>query len=470
MNGIPRLIASTGEQNLYSYLDIIYANERVSIFANLTSVVILTSLYFGTVSELALVAWGGVWIINSAIQYWARPVYQRASGYSLSQKVSTYIAIGVVNCLCAGGSSLLFADSSLPHAFYIQALFISFYFTGVFTANAYIWPFYLASTATIILPFIGVSFMTEAQHAQAIGVGLAVMWLLVSLYANRYSFTFGESIRLQHERGELLAQLSVEKRRIERAHKAQQFFLSAISHDLKQPLYALRLLTDTQRNDNADVHALTKSMDKGIDDLEKMFDSILQIGEIEAEQISAHPEVFEITELLQSVHNTFRLIASNQDLYLRAVWFRTTAIKTDRLLLERIMANLVSNAIRYTDKGSVWIAWRPQRHCIEVRDSGIGIAPEHLKEIFGAFVQLAGPLPQPDSGVGLGLAICQRLCGLLNIKMTVRSELGRGSVFTLTLPESGFNPPQDTHVDGRGSVVQHVRTPTTADRADEYTV
>lgn len=103
------------------------------------------------------------------------------------------------------------------------------------------------------------------------------------------------------------------------------------------------------------------------------------------------------------------------------------------------MVNLVSNVICYIDKGFVWIVWCFQCYCIEVRDSGIGIVLEYLKGIFGVFVQLVGLLFQFDSGVGFGFVICQCLCGLLNIKMMVCLELGRGSVFILILFEFGFN-------------------------------
>jgi len=461
-----RLIASTGEQNLYSYLDIIYANERVSVFANLTSVLILGALYQGTVSPWVLWSWAAIWLLNSVVQLTARPVYRYASGYSLSRKLGVYLAIGAVNCVCAGGSSLLFAHSSLEHGFYIQALFISFYFTGVFTANAYIWPFYLASTATIVFPMISLGLLSDTRHGVATGAGLAVMWVLVSLYARRYARTFGESIRLQHEKGKLLEALLIEKQRVDRAHEAQLFFLSAISHDLKQPLYAMRLLADTARDEHADVPRITHAMDKTLDDLDEMFDSIIQIGEIEAEQIKVSPAPFLLAEVLKQIENRFALIAAERKLTLRvALPSRADAgpvIYTDRLLLERLLANLVANAIRYTEKGSIWIGWRPQRRCIEVRDSGIGIPAEKIASIFDAFTQIE---PRRNAGgVGLGLAICQRLCQRLNIGIQVRSRQDSGSVFSLLFPEAALN-----RSCALGSVAPLETTPPAADKAGAHT-
>lgn len=224
------------------------------------------------------------------------------------------------------------------------------------------------------------------------------------------------------------------KSEAEKANNAKSSFLAAASHDLRQPLAALTLYVNLlEERMAASEQALVASMNDCLANLSELLKDLLDLSKLEAAAITPCLSDFPIAELFNTLESVHAPEAEGKGLRLRYVPSGLT-VRTDLVLLRRCLGNLVENAIRYTDRGSVLIACRRRqgKAWIEVRDSGIGIAADKTTEIFEEFRQL-NDTPR-NKGSGLGLAIVARTAALLGLEISVRSRPGQGSVFAIKLP------------------------------------
>jgi len=223
----------------------------------------------------------------------------------------------------------------------------------------------------------------------------------------------------------------------ERANLAKSRFLAAASHDLRQPMHALGLfIADLSRKEHSDdTRLLIERIAASAEAMENLLDSLLDISKLDAGVVSSNPRPFSLGPVFERIGNDYDHAAKERGLRLRVrptkLW-----ILSDPMLFERILINLVSNALRYTQKGSIMVSARKRGDhvLVEVRDSGLGIAQENQASIFLEFVQLDNPARDRSKGLGLGLAIVRRLADLLYHPITLRSAPGRGSAFGIMAP------------------------------------
>jgi signal transduction histidine kinase len=171
-----------------------------------------------------------------------------------------------------------------------------------------------------------------------------------------------------------------------------------------------------------------------------LLDALLDVSSLDAGTIVPHETTFSLANLIERLVAEFKPQASQKEIELRLVP-TPAVVRTDPTLLYRVLQNFLSNAVRYTSQGGILIGCqrRGRKLRIEVVDSGIGI-PEHLhQEIFKEFFQIGNPERDRSQGLGLGLAIVQRLSRLLRCRVTVRSREGRGAAFGIEVPVVGFN-------------------------------
>jgi protein-histidine pros-kinase len=222
----------------------------------------------------------------------------------------------------------------------------------------------------------------------------------------------------------------------ERANKANSAFLAAASHDLRQPVQALSLLNGALRRTVTDERALQmiESQQHSLTAMTNLLNSLLDISRLDAGAVTPELEDFPIQRLIDRLSDEFARQAHHNGLEFSASAC-PTMINSDPNLLAEIIQNLVSNAIRYTDKGGVKLECTQENsHCVlKVIDTGIGIAEDQLEEIFREFHQCKAPGASKE-GFGLGLAIVKRLSDLLGLMIKVDSDIGRGSTFSVSIP------------------------------------
>lgn len=280
------------------------------------------------------------------------------------------------------------------------------------------------------------------------GLALVMLagWMLIDRYHKAYATS--EAINLDLERrvkvanAELAQQLEqVQAARVEaeRASLAKSRFFAAASHDLRQPLHSLGFFA-AALNQHAVSHEardLVARIGDSIIALESLFNELLDLSKLDAGAIGVHRRNVSLQELFDRLSGEFHAQAVEQELRMRFVPTRLVAY-TDPILLERILTNLVSNALRYTARGGVVIGARRRddQVCVEVWDSGIGIAADRQSQIFDEFYQVGNPGRDRRRGLGLGLAIVRRLTVLLRHELTLTSAPGQGTRFRLWLPRA----------------------------------
>jgi signal transduction histidine kinase/CheY-like chemotaxis protein len=290
-----------------------------------------------------------------------------------------------------------------------------------------------------------------AQGGDASSLQLAAELVIIICLTGLLVRTYGQALQrvteLKLQSDALLAQLRIEKRaadaarrEAEIASRAKTQFFAAASHDLRQPLHAMGLFAEAlrQRTREPEVAQLVNSINESVDALEGLFSELLDITRIDSGGVVVESRDFALADLLRRIALHFEPIAFEKGLALRLRGHRL-AVHADPLLVERILRNLVSNAIRYTEDGSVLVSCRRVgAHVrLQVWDTGVGIGEAERGRIFEEFYQVPGRAvvtPDQRRGLGLGLAIVARLARLMGTSVALRSEPGHGSVFTLELP------------------------------------
>ena len=248
--------------------------------------------------------------------------------------------------------------------------------------------------------------------------------------------------RLQESYAGLESKVEERTRQLEAANQAKSRFIAAASHDLRQPLHALGLFVAQLhgRLRAAERSQIISRIEAALSAMNELFSALLDISKLDAGATTINITVFPVAQLLAHAETTFAGAAREKKLSFRAMpsdaW-----VRSDFILLEQIVFNLITNALRYTRSGGVVVGCRKRgdQLRIEVWDSGIGIAADQHDKIFGEFYRLGEPDRDRRAGLGLGLAIVDRLCRLLDHPIEVRSTVGKGSVFAVTVPLAPAN-------------------------------
>ena len=245
---------------------------------------------------------------------------------------------------------------------------------------------------------------------------------------------------------------------LELANQAKSRFLAAASHDLRQPMHALGLFIAQLRDkvDTPETLKLVEQARSSVDALGALFDALLDISRLDAGALAPNVEDFALDPLLQRMAEDFGPSAAGKGVDLRVVPSRLV-VRSDPALLERILLNLVANAVRYTSGGRVLLGCRRRGAIvrIEVWDTGCGIPEERQEEIFHEFSQLGNPERDRGKGLGLGLAIVQRMVTLLGHRIVLHSTPGRGSLFAVEVPRGEAS--RDVHAASTiGALTDHL--------------
>ncbi len=255
------------------------------------------------------------------------------------------------------------------------------------------------------------------------------------------------SVQLTKVNGELslrLDELAVRKDEAERASAAKTRFLAAASHDLMQPMHAVGLLVGIlrQRVHAPETSDLVHKVQSAVQGMENLFAGLLDVSKLDSNAVKVDVRTVEMEALLDFIENNYQPLAQEKGIELRVVACRAYVL-TDPGLLDRILGNLVTNAIRYTPPGGkVLVGCRRLQGAlrIDVLDTGVGIAPQFKAQIFEEFFQIENAERDRSNGLGLGLSIVKRSAALLGHPLSLQSHPGRGSRFGITVPAVARQP------------------------------
>jgi PAS domain S-box-containing protein len=241
-------------------------------------------------------------------------------------------------------------------------------------------------------------------------------------------------VRDTTSRKRIEAKLAHAKAEAETANHAKSRFLAAASHDLRQPLSALTLYVDLlKQRVSAENSGIVESIQHCVTSLSELLTDLLDISKLDANAMLASKTDFSLDELLKTLATVYEIECRSKNLQFR-LRHSVLLVHSDKKLLHRIIGNLISNAIRYTEQGGILIGCRrhDDKWWLEIWDTGVGIDGAHTDAIFEEFKQLGDE--SRNRGSGLGLSIVKKMATLLGLQIRVSSHLGRGSMFALELP------------------------------------
>jgi signal transduction histidine kinase/CheY-like chemotaxis protein len=249
--------------------------------------------------------------------------------------------------------------------------------------------------------------------------------------------------QLQHSYATLEGKVEERTHQLRAANLAKSRFLAAASHDLRQPLHALGLFVAQLHAgvDAAERSGVVARIDAALTAMNELFNALLDISRLDADVLTPKLAPLPLDHVFRRLETTFAGAAAEKGLKFRLVPSRAW-VRSDMILLERIMLNLASNAVRYTDRGGIVIGARRRgdKLRLDVCDSGIGIPEDQRQNVFAEFYQIADARQERQAGIGLGLAIVERLARLLDHPIELASVPGRGTRFSITLPLAPAEP------------------------------
>ena len=415
---------------------LLYGNAGVGVLMNLASVPVLWLTYQRMLPAVPLLAGLALWTLLQGVSAWNRWQWNRLQpALQRSETVSaTFLrrANGMAWLLSAGVAILLavlhFAATPATPA--LTAALALVYVLGA-TISTLI---YLPQIRIFSLVVLG------SQAALLAWSDNPVEWLLALLfvgliaglwaYGRRYSAQLQQVIVLRFAVQDLLGEQERLRNAAEAANQAKSRFFAAASHDVRQPLQAVMLTFHALRHARTDERRnhLLDDAERNLTALRQLFDQVLDISRIDAGAVPINPQAVPLQPLFDKLDARFGGEAAAKQVWLRFAP-SNAAVVSDPDALERMLANLVGNAIKSTDRGGVWVAHRSARGRIEVRDCGVGIAPAHHARIFEEFYQVGNAGRDRASGLGLGLSIVQRLGDLLGHPLGLVSAPRCGSTF-----------------------------------------
>jgi signal transduction histidine kinase len=424
-----------------------YRNIPTAVGVNAVISTLLCLALRETVFPARLVWWLGTIYLVAGVRYllWRR--FKRsdllAPNAAAQWRLLAVLGSGVNGFVWGLGGILLYAANSPASQFLL--LITQF---GMGAGAAYASAPAFAAVMAYLLPSVLLSSVPFFMEGDSVHVTLGAMLFVFVAAATHFTYgisrTIARAIALRFQNIDLIEELRNQtlvaeqaRQAAEEANVAKSRFLAAAGHDLRQPLHALGFFVDALQEHSlpADGRAVVTNIRRSVDAMEDLFNSLLDVSRLDAGIVRPRIATIPLAPLMERVRAEYEASARQKDLSLSVVG-NSLFVRSDPVLLDRIMRNLVANAVRYTDRGRIVLGARRAGDAvrIEVWDSGRGIPKDKHREIFQEFRQLENPERDRRKGLGLGLAIVERLVKLLDHALELRSQLGKGSVFIVTVP------------------------------------
>ena len=424
----------------------VYLQSPYTTIGSLAAGALLVSVMWGEVSPRILVSWAVILCLHQALRILHYRSYMKAAPEDQAEEkwARRYMfAVTTAGLIWGSAGFLMFVPASVPHQAFLSLVLYGIAMVSMSSLSAYAPAFYTLIPLTL-LPFVARMLVEPgAIHFYIAAPGVIVLLVALGLGRN-VNRLIAETLTKRFENLELIEELSqqtaiaeIARVQAEAANRSKTQFFAAASHDLRQPLHAMSLFVAALNEKVRDPEAasLLNNINASISALESFFDELLDISKIDAGVTRAELVHFPVAALFDRIRVNFEQDARNKGLGFSVLRTQRYA-HSDPILLERILSNLVSNAVRYTNTGGVSVGCRRRGNLLrfEVRDSGVGIAADKIEKVYEEFYQIGNPERSRTKGMGLGLSIVRRLCALLGCEMTLVSEPGHGSLFWFEVP------------------------------------
>jgi len=451
----------------------VYLHSPTTTIASLVAGGALVAVMWQQVSNVALVGWMFMLCAHQALRVYHYRSYMKAA--PSEQKHRRWGARFIMATATAGliwGSSglLMYVPDSLGHQAMLTLVLFGIATVSMTSLSAFAAAFYTL-IPLLLLPII-VRMLLDPGPAQIyLAIPGIIVLIVVLSFGRTVNRIIAESLHKRFENLDLIEELRAQKVIAERsqqgaetANRSKTQFFAAASHDLRQPLHAIGLFASAlaEKAAEPEVKQLVTSVNQSVQALESLFNELLDISKIDSGVIKPEARDFTTRDILERLRGEFAAEAAAKGLS-----FNITApeavVRSDPVLLERILRNLIANALRYTEAGEVTLSAERLTSTLRlaVRDTGMGILDADQQRIFEEFTQLQNPGRTSKKGLGLGLSIVKRLCDLMDYRITVNSRPGQGSVFSFEIqlgtedprPAASMPPPVAPRSDLSGRLI-----------------
>lgn len=397
-------------------------------------------------NQQALTVWSVSAITSASLNFYYAWGCKARNSAHFTRQLRTYSLLGFITGLIWSVPSLLIFNGDFvdPEQIFLL-LFILIGLMGMGAAALGSVTAYLPMYYWSVLPFLGslIAALILSDNQQMplfyFGIMLAIYTASLCGFAYFIHRNIAETIHLRNQNIQLTEQYKQQKQQAEQANMAKSQFLASASHDLRQPLHAMGLLVDSlpgAKNPQS-LDRITNALSRSTKALSDLLNLILDLSKIEAGALIPNKAPLPVQPLLDRLAIQLQETVENKGLTLRvrpcSAW-----VETDAAMLEQILLNLLTNAMKFTTKGSILLGCRlrGERLSLEVWDTGCGISPQEQQQIFQGYYQVPNRTDQAEQGLGLGLglSIVQGLCKTLALPLTLDSKVDRGSVFKVGLP------------------------------------
>lgn len=348
-----------------------------------------------------------------------------------------YITSSILQFCCLAIILVFFMNHHAQGLMSLEAIGVLFYYFGAVIKDFSIRLLNIAYTVILLSPMALFYFLQGDVSGFIVAGFILIFCFSVIQFAGSMSHVMVSQIQLRYTLEELMQRLASERDRADSANAAKSQFFTAASHDARQPLQAIALLFAGLVKSPALCEPDRKLVDKigaNLHSIRNLFDRVLDISRIESGSITPTFQAITLQHIFNALEAQFGEFATSKGLWLR--FCPTQAVVwQDADLLERMVGNMVHNALKFTEHGGVWVGYRVQQQRLEVRDSGVGITTTEQTRIFEAFYQTDNSARKRDLrvGLGLGLSIVKLLADLTQTTIDLRSAPMRGSTFGLRL-------------------------------------
>ncbi|KAF1068498.1 hybrid sensor histidine kinase/response regulator [Variovorax sp.] len=425
-----------GQRVLREHVASVYDTYSASTLTHLSFVAVFGAILYAQLHDPRLLFWmagmvlADIYVFFTPRWYPARPAVE--SPY-WARKISRLVTL--VSMVTAVVPWLVVPAGNLPMTSLLMAVIVG----SCARASQSLWPLKPALFGYTLPMSLGMitalAWQGDGLHLFLAAAGAA--YLMLTLHAGiRQHRLLTDSLMLRFENEALAARLGEQIAATERASLEKTRFLGTASHDLRQPLHAIALFGAALENElrNRPEGRNAERLMRAVNALGASLDTMLDVSRLDAGVVVPEVQAVQLDALLLPLNHTFSARAEQKSLQLRmrasGLW-----VRSDPQLLHRMLSNLMDNALKYTASGGVTVMARDRGETvwIEVRDTGIGIAPEQSGRIFEEFYQVDNPGRDRSHGLGIGLSIVQRLSRLLGHPVQMHSRLGRGTHFRLVV-------------------------------------
>lgn len=444
-------MTATAQETLKSFQEKIFAKHVLfdlpfPIVGTFLAAALNCWLLYGKIA----VQWIAAWVLFVTTTTFVRVLFERrmrrqvlaGTGYAVTLRL--FSALSIPTGAISGMFAWMYFDAHAPQTMVILSTFMTVIIVGSVIPTAVYLPAFYLLVAFAYGPYLFLLMLQDSTEHWVI-VGVNALFLMVTFrYAHAANQMHRDAVRLRYENHQLIADLEVRKGAAENASQTKSLFLAGVSHDLKQPIRALGLylgaLRQTQETMRASMfHQVAPKMEATLKNLNAQVTRLLELSRLESGSLQVVNETLDLFSLFARLQALFETQAHSKGLELHFADVKrlhTPVIWADKTLLESALQNFISNAIKNTQSGAVYVGIRvrkgyaPGRQlCIEVRDSGCGIDPDKQAYLFDAYRSFDDR--EASESHGLGLAIAKAQATYLGADIAVRSAPGRGSVFTL---------------------------------------